>query len=209
MNGKLSQIVIAALGLVVVIFAIRYFQQPATPPDEPTTRSKTVTIGPDTPRGPSIRDRTKPPPPDTKEGEDASPEDENENENEDENESENEEENEGSESGFAFLLGDGTTLTEDARTQPDMREIGPDDARYNPLTEAQQLFAPFEDTLRETDPLTPEAWKAALEVHRERNLGVMKRADFLRQSGYPEEGGELMVEWSRLYGIYQAQAYGR
>jgi len=81
--------------------------------------------------------------------------------------------------------------------------------RYDSVVEAQQLFAPFEDTLMETDPLTPEAWKAALETHRERNGGVMKRADFLRQSGYADEGGEMMVEWSRLYGVYQAKAYGR
>ena len=37
----------------------------------------------------------------------------------------------------------------------------------------------------------------------------MRRADFLRGSGQPEAGGDLMVEWSRLYGHYQGRAYGR
>lgn len=92
---------------------------------------------------------------------------------------------------------------------PVQKELDLGDPNYDPRTEAQQAFAPMEKDLMAADPLDPAAWKAALEVHRERNLGVSKRAAFLRKSGYPDEATELMTEWSRIYGSWQARAYGR
>ena len=89
------------------------------------------------------------------------------------------------------------------------KELDLGDPNYDPRIEAQQAFAPMERDLLAADPLDPAAWKAALKIHRERNLGVSKRAAFLRKSGYPDEATELMTEWSRIYGSWQARAYGR
>ncbi len=110
---------------------------------------------------------------------------------------------------FAVLLESGEALSAEAVVKPKMNEMDPGSTDYDPMVEAHQLFAPFEDTLRAAEPLDPTAWKAALEQHRDRNGGVMRRAEFIRASGYPDKAGDLMIEWSRLYGIYQAQAYGR
>jgi len=101
------------------------------------------------------------------------------------------------------------SLAQGALEFPNMKEIDPSDASYDPRLEAQQAFAPMEQDLMEADPLGPDAWREALETHQLRNSGVSKRAQFLRKSGHPELAEDLMVEWGRVYGSWQARAYGR
>jgi hypothetical protein len=101
------------------------------------------------------------------------------------------------------------SLAQEALEFPNMKEIDPSDSSYDPRLEAQQAFAPMEQDLMEADPLGPETWREALEAHQLRNSGVSKRAQFLRKSGHPELAEELMVEWGRVYGSWQARAYGR
>jgi hypothetical protein len=110
---------------------------------------------------------------------------------------------------WAALAEDDAPLTDASVDQPKMGEMDPADPAYDPMVEAQQIFHPFEQTLMDADPLDPTAWKAALDEHRTRNGGVLRRADWLRRSGYPEDARDLMLEWSRLYGVWQARAYGR
>lgn len=100
-------------------------------------------------------------------------------------------------------------LTAGVTDLPAMGELPPDDEDYDPTVEAQQIFHPFEQTLLELAPLDPESWRAAQEQHALRNERSWRRAEFLRRSGYTEEAGELMLEWARLNGIWQARAYGR
>jgi hypothetical protein len=100
-------------------------------------------------------------------------------------------------------------LTEGATDFPNMKEVDPSESAYDPKLEAQQAFAPMEEDLLASDPLDPEAWRQALETHRLRNAGVTKRAQFLRESGHPELAEDLIVEWGRVYGTWQARAYGR
>jgi hypothetical protein len=92
---------------------------------------------------------------------------------------------------------------------PNMRELDPTDPAYDPHVEAQQAFAPMEQDLLAADPLDPSAWREALERHKLRNAGVSKRAQFLLKSGHPELAEDLLIEWSRVYGSWQARAYGR
>ena len=101
------------------------------------------------------------------------------------------------------------SLAQGALDFPNMKEIDPSDPSYDPRLEAQQAFAPMEQDLMEADPLGPDAWREALETHQLRNSGVSKRAQFLRKSGHPELAEDLMVEWGRVYGSWQARAYGR
>ena len=103
----------------------------------------------------------------------------------------------------------GGPYTDEAMEYPVMKELELTDPHYDPVTEARQTFHAFEQTLLAADPLDPVSWKAALAEHQVRNAGVMRRADFLRRSGQEEDARDLMLEWSRLYGIYQARAYGR
>jgi|GEM_PF-6689070 len=110
---------------------------------------------------------------------------------------------------LAVLLDRGESLTAEAMQRPDMSTLDAKDDDYDAIDEAHQLFNPFEQTLRAAQPLTPEAWKAAMTEHKEDNGAVIARAGDLRRAGHPEEAGEMMMEWSRLYGLYQAQAYGR
>jgi len=207
---KIRWALTVVVGIAVAMFTANLLRgdadepPPATEQPPPAAdRSRTVTLDGKTPRGPSLSRPAKATGPapggDTAVEEEAPGEDA----------GEPEEGEPGSPEFVAYLLDAPDSITAEARQQPVMAEIGPEDVRYDSLVEAAQIFAPFEDTLMETDPLTPEAWKAALETHRERNGGVMKRADFLRRSGHPDQGGEMMVEWSRLYGVYQAKAYGR
>jgi hypothetical protein len=100
-------------------------------------------------------------------------------------------------------------LAQGALDFPNMKEVDPSDPSYDPRLEAQQAFAPMEQDLMEADPLDPDAWREALETHQLRNSGVSKRAQFLRKSGHPELAEDLMVEWGRVYGSWQARAYGR
>jgi hypothetical protein len=92
---------------------------------------------------------------------------------------------------------------------PDMKSLDPDDPSYDPRLEAQQTFAPMEADLLAADPLDSVAWREALERHKLRNLSVTKRAQFLRQSDQPEAAEELVLEWGKIYGTWQARAYGR
>jgi len=92
---------------------------------------------------------------------------------------------------------------------PDMKAIDPADPSYDPRLEAQQAFAPMEADLLAADPLDSGAWRDALERHKLRNLGVSKRAQFLRESGQPELAEDLVLEWGKIYGTWQARAYGR
>lgn len=201
--------VTVVLGIVVALVTAKILRAPAdlpappvaeAPADEPSVeRTRTLALDQQSPRGPTL----KPPPKATgvpPEGSAGAAESV---------EGRAEAPNSADTGRVPYELDSPGSLTQAAREQPLMTEVGPDDVRYDSVVEAAQLFAPFEDTLLETDPLTPEAWKAALETHRERNGGVMKRADFLRQSGFADEAGEMMIEWSRLYGLYQAKAYGR
>ena len=107
------------------------------------------------------------------------------------------------------LASGGGALTEGVMELPVMGELPADDERYDPAVEAQQIFHPFEQTLLQADPLDPDSWRAAQEQHALRNERSWRRADFLRRSGYTEEASDLMLEWSRLNGIWQARAYGR
>lgn len=100
-------------------------------------------------------------------------------------------------------------LAQGALDFPNMKEVDPSDPSYDPRLEAQQAFAPMEQELMEADPLDPDAWREALETHQLRNSGVSKRAQFLRKSGHPELAEDLMIEWGRVYGSWQARAYGR
>ncbi len=172
--------------------------EPAPVAHEPVTRSRTVDVGERT--GPSPF-RT--PAATAAEGDEADEEDE------DVPEDVPEDEDEDEPHPLAAMVEDGSPITEAARREPKMSEMDPADDRYDPIVDAQQLFAPFEDTLLAAPELTPAVWKAALEQHQDRNLGPMRRAEFLRESGQAEAGGDLMLEWSRLYGHYQARAYGR
>ena len=92
---------------------------------------------------------------------------------------------------------------------PDMKAIDPADPSYDPRLEAQQAFAPMEADLLASEPLDSVAWRDALERHKLRNLGVTKRAQFLRESGQPELAEDLVLEWGKIYGTWQARAYGR
>jgi len=103
----------------------------------------------------------------------------------------------------------GRALTPGVMELPRMGEMAADDEDYDPVIEARQIFWHFEQTLLEADPLDPESWRAAQEQHSLRNEGASRRAEFLRRSGHPEAASELMLEWSRLNGIWQARAYGR
>ena len=67
----------------------------------------------------------------------------------------------------------------------------------------------MEQTLMDLDNLSPETWREALDIHRLRNAGIPRRAEFLRKSGHPDAAEELLLEWSRVYGTWQARAYGR
>ena len=107
------------------------------------------------------------------------------------------------------LQEDHRTLALGALDFPDMKEIDPADPSYDPRLEAQQAFAPMEADLLAADPLDSVAWRDALERHKLRNLGVSKRAQFLRESGQPELAEELVLEWGKIYGTWQARAYGR
>jgi len=100
-------------------------------------------------------------------------------------------------------------LTDGATDFPNMKEIDPGESAYDPRLEAQQAFAPMEEDLLAADPLGPEDWRQALETHRLRNAGVSKRAQYLRESGHPELAEDLIAEWGRVYGTWQARAYGR
>jgi hypothetical protein len=110
---------------------------------------------------------------------------------------------------LAVLLDRGEPLTAQAAAKPDMAELGPDHDDYDAIDEAHQLFHDFEEALRASQPLDPTAWKDALAEHKETNAKVIARAGELRREGHPDEAHDLMTEWSRLYGLYQAQAYGR
>ena len=101
------------------------------------------------------------------------------------------------------------SLTEGAMDFPNMKELDPSESAYDPRLEAQQAFAPMEDDLLAAEPLGPEDWRQALETHRLRNAGVSKRAQYLRESGHPELAEDLIAEWGRVYGTWQARAYGR
>lgn len=101
------------------------------------------------------------------------------------------------------------SLTEGAMDFPNMKELDPSESAYDPRLEAQQAFAPMEDDLLSADPLGPEDWRQALETHKLRNAGVSKRAQYLRESGHPELAEDLIAEWGRVYGTWQARAYGR
>ncbi len=107
------------------------------------------------------------------------------------------------------MIEHGGPYTDEAMERPVMKELEPADPDYDPIAEAHQTFHAFEQTLLAADPLDSVSWKAALAEHQERNAGVMRRADFLRRSGHSDDARDLMLEWSRLYGIYQARAYGR
>jgi len=107
------------------------------------------------------------------------------------------------------LPSDYEILTQSAMDFPNMKELDPEDPAYDPRLEAHQAFAPMEKDLLVADPLDPAAWRRALDRHRLRNTGVSKRAEFLRKSGHPQMAEDLMVEWSRVYGTWQARAYGR
>jgi len=100
-------------------------------------------------------------------------------------------------------------LCGDTIEYPTMKELDPEDPTYNPKIEARQAFHPMEQTLLEADPLDRQAWRDALSEHKLRNAGVSKRAQFLRQSGYPDAAQDLLEEWGRVYGSWQARAYGR
>ncbi len=100
-------------------------------------------------------------------------------------------------------------LTEGATDFPNMKEIDPSESAYDPRLEAQQAFAPMEADLLTADPLGPNAWRQALDTHKLRNAGVSKRAQYLRESGHPELAEDLIAEWGRVYGTWQARAYGR
>lgn len=100
-------------------------------------------------------------------------------------------------------------LTDGVMELPRMGEMAADDAGYDPVIEARQIFHPFEQTLLGADPLDPESWRAAQEQHDLRNEGASRKAEFLRRSGHPDAARELMLEWSRLNGVWQARAYGR
>lgn len=108
-----------------------------------------------------------------------------------------------------ILAAEDGALTAGALDLPRMGALAVDDEGYDPVIEARQIFHPFEQTLLDADPLDPDTWRAAQEQHALRNEGALRRADFLRRSGHPEEARELMLEWSRLNGIWQARAYGR
>ncbi len=110
---------------------------------------------------------------------------------------------------FAVLLDQGQAFTDEAAGMQDMSTLDPDDEAYDPLTEARQIFHDFEDDLRGHQPLNPPVFKQLLKKHKERNGDILKRADALRKAGHPEYAADMMGEWSRLYGHYQAQAYGR
>jgi hypothetical protein len=209
---KIRWAVTLVLGIVMALVASKLLREDevepppaAEAPASTEARSRTITLSAESPRGPSLEPPPKAPgiPPGDTDSEAADAE------------SPEADEPDGTppeadpSDHAPFLVDAPESLTAEARRRPLMSEIGPNDVRYSSITEAHQIFAPFEDTLQEADPLTPDLWKAALETHRERNAGVLKRADFLRRSGYPEEAGEMMVEWSRLYGLYQAKAYGR
>lgn len=104
---------------------------------------------------------------------------------------------------------DYTPLAEGALDFPTMKELDPTDPSYDAKIEAQQTFHPMEQTLLAADPLDPSAWRKALEQHRLRNAGIAKRAQFLQKSGHPGEAEDLIMEWNRVYGTWQARAYGR
>ena len=100
-------------------------------------------------------------------------------------------------------------LTEGAMAHRRMVELTPEDSSYDARLEAQQTFQPMEQTLMDLDSLSPETWREALEIHRLRNAGIPRRAEFLRKSGHPDAAEDLLLEWSRVYGTWQARAYGR
>jgi hypothetical protein len=92
---------------------------------------------------------------------------------------------------------------------PAMASIDPKDARYDPVVEAEQAFHPFEQALIAARPLTPPKWKGLLDQFREQNGKVIGRAGDLRRAGHADDAREFMEEWSRIYGLYQAEAYDR
>ena len=106
-------------------------------------------------------------------------------------------------------LRDYEPMTLGALDFPDMKGLDPTDPAYDPHVEAQQAFAPMERDLLDAEPLDAAAWRGALERHKLRNAGVSRRAQFLRESGHPELAEDLIIEWGRVYGSWQARAYGR
>ncbi len=110
---------------------------------------------------------------------------------------------------FAVLLDSGQAFTDEAAGMQDMSALDPEDDAYDPLTEARQIFHDFENDLRGHQPLNPPVFKQLLKKHKETNAEILRRADALRKAGQPEYAADMMGEWSRLYGHYQAQAYGR
>ena len=110
---------------------------------------------------------------------------------------------------FAVLLDRGQAFTDEAAAAPDMAGMNPDDEAYDPLTEARQIFHEFETDLLGHQPLNPAVFRQLLKKHKETNGNILRRAEVLRKAGHPEDAADMMGEWSRLYGHYQAQAYGR
>lgn len=107
------------------------------------------------------------------------------------------------------LMDSGQSFTADAAKQPDMRGISPNDPKYDPIVDADQLFHGFEEALRAARPLDATRFRKLVGEWKERNRGVLDRAQELRKAGHPEASRAVMEEWSRLWGIYQAEAYGR
>lgn len=111
--------------------------------------------------------------------------------------------------GLAALVDRGQPWSDEAMKLPKMRELDPDDPRYDPVSEAQQHFHPYEEALREAQPLDPDKWRSLLTEFKDHNAEVIARAGDLRRAGHPEDAREFMLEYARLQKHYQAQAYGR
>lgn len=107
------------------------------------------------------------------------------------------------------LMDSGKSFTADAAAAVDMRSLPAGDPRYDAITEAGQIFAGFEEALRAARPLDAARFRKVGSEWKERNRAVLERAQELRKAGRAEDAKVVMEEWSRLYGIYQAEAYGR
>ena len=110
---------------------------------------------------------------------------------------------------FAVFLKRPDALTAGAGEHPPMAALDVADPAYSATVDAQQLFAPFEAGLLAAEPLTPTSYKQVLVEFKDQNMKVLKRADWLRRDGHPDDAAALMQEWGRLFDHYKAQAYGR
>jgi hypothetical protein len=110
---------------------------------------------------------------------------------------------------FAVFLDRPALLSDGAADHPPMESLDVGDDAYDPVIEARQLFAPFEQALVARQPLTPGTYKAMLTDFKDQNMKVLKRADWLRKTGHADDATELMTEWGRMFDHYKAQAYAR